>query len=129
MQFNAGNGSLIKALNEKEVEKDGIPTYVYSHSKEITSLYFYQSEENEDQQHLILLSTSYDSLINVYNEENPEETNKLKTIRGGHTVGGKVNGINCLDFSKRLNSYATGSTDGLVVVWDFEMAKKMTFFI
>ena len=129
MQFNAGNGSLIKAINEKEVEKDGIPTYVYSHSKEITSLYFYQGEENEDQKHLILLSTSYDSLINVYNEENPEETNKLKTIRGGHTVGGKVNEINCLDFSKRLNSYATGSTDGLVVVWDFEMAKKMTFFI
>ena len=125
MQFNAGNGSLIKAINEKEVEKDGIPTYVYSHSKEITSLYFYHSEEEEEesQRHLILLSTSYDSLINVYNEKNPEETNKLKTIRGGHTVGGKVNEINCLDFSKRLNSYATGSTDGLVVVWDFEMAK------
>ena len=107
MQFNAGNGSLIKALKEKVVEKDGIQTYVYSHSKEITSLYFYQSEEDEDQQHLILLSTSYDSLINV----------------------GKVNGINCLDFSKRFNSYATGMTVGLVVVWDYEMARKMTFFI
>ena len=123
MQFNAGNGSLIKAINEKEIEKDGIQTYVYSHSKEITSLYFYHSEEDEQQEHLILISTSYDSLINIYNEENPEETLKLKTIRGGHTVGGKVNEINCLDFSKMLNSYATGSTDGLVVVWDFEMAK------
>ena len=123
MQFNAGNGSLIKAINEKEIEKDGIQTYVYSHSKEITSLYFYHTEEDEQQEHLILISTSYDSLINIYNEENPEETLKLKTIRGGHTVGGKVNEINCLDFSKMLNSYATGSTDGLVVVWDFEMAK------
>ena len=123
MQFNAGNGSLIKPINEKEIEKDGIQTYIYSHSKEITSLYFYNSDEDEEHQHLILISASYDSLINVYNEENPEETIKLKTIRGGHTVSGKVNEINCLDFSKMLNSYATGSTDGLVVVWDFEMAK------
>ena len=134
MQFNAGNGSLIKAINEKEVEKDGLQTFVYSHTKEITSLYYYYSDEekNDDKkednekksnQHLILLSTSYDSLINVYNEGDPEETLKLKTIRGGHTIAGKVNEINCLDFSKMLNSYATGSTDGLVVVWDFEMSK------
>ena len=123
MQFNAGNGSLIKPINEKEMEKDGLQTFVYSHTKEITSLYYYFSDEDEDNQHLILLSTSYDSLINVYNEENPEETLKLKTIRGGHTIAGKVNEINCLDFSKMLNSYATGSTDGLVVVWDFEMSK------
>ena len=123
MQFNAGNGSLIKPINEKEIEKDGIQTYVYSHTKEITSLYFYNSEEEKEHEHLILISTSYDSVINVYNEENPEETLKLKTIRGGHTIAGKVNEINCLDFSKMLNSYATGSTDGLVVVWDFEMAK------
>ena len=123
MQFNAGNGSMIKPVNEREVEKDGLQTFVYSHTKEITSLYFYNSEEDDDNEHLILLSTSYDSLINIYNEENPEETLKLKTIRGGHTVAGKVNEINCLDFSKILNSYATGSTDGLIVVWDFEMAK------
>ena len=136
MQFNAGNGSLIKAINEKEIEKDGIQIYIYSHTKEITSLYFYTSEDEEKEKkeekekekekeddHLILISTSYDSVINIYNEGNPEETLKLKTIKGGHTIAGKVNEINCLDFSKMLNSYATGSTDGLVVVWDFEMAK------
>ena len=124
MQFNAGNGSLIKSINEKEIEKDGIQTYVYTHSKEITSLYFYNcGEKGTKEEKLILLSTSYDSLINVYNEKNTELSLKLKTIRGGHTINGKVNEINCLDFSKMLNSYATGSTDGLVVVWDFEMSK------
>ena len=127
MQFNAGNGSLIKSVNEKEVEKDSIQTYVYTHSKEITSLYYYNNG-NGDNQHLSLISVSYDSLINVYNETNVEETEKLKTIIGGHTINGKKNEINCLDFSLNLNLYATGSTDGLVVVWDFEMSKMSDIF-
>ena len=87
------------------------------------STLFDYTDEDENNQHLILLSTSYDSLINIYNEENPEESIKLKTIKGGHTIAGKKNEINCLDFSKILYSYATGSTDGLVVVWDFELSK------
>ena len=122
MQFNAGNGSLIKPINEDEEEKDGIQTYVYSHTKEITSLFYYY-DETEENSHNLLLSTSYDSLINVYNEENPEETEKLRTIRGGHTLRGKVLEINCMDFSILLNLFATAGSDGLVVCWDFEMSK------
>ena len=122
MQFNAGNGSLIKPINEDEEDKDGIQTYVYSHSKEITSLFYYY-DETEENSHNLLLSTAYDSLINVYNEENPEETEKLRTIRGGHTLKGKVLEINCMDFSILLNLFATGGADGLVVCWDFEMSK------
>ena len=122
MQFNAGNGSLIKAINEDEEEKEGIQTYVYSHSKDITSLFYYYDETVENS-HNLLLSTSYDSLINVYNEENPEETEKLRTIRGGHTLKGKTLEINCMDFSILLNLFATGGADGLVVCWDFEMSK------
>ena len=122
MQFNAGNGSLIKPVNEIEVEKDGIQTYIYSHTKEITSLYFYNDDDN-DNENLILLSTSYDSLINVYDETNPEETEKLRSIKGGHTIRGKSLEINCLDFSNQLNLFATGSTDSLVVVWNFELSK------
>ena len=122
MQFNAGNGSLIKAVNEDEEEKDGIQTYVYSHSKDITSLFYYHDESVENS-HYLLLSTSYDSLINVYNEENPEETEKLRTIHGGHTLKGKVLEINCMDFSVLLNLFATAGSDGLIVCWDFEMSK------
>ena len=122
MQFNAGNGSLIKPVNEDEEDKDGIQTYIYSHTKEITSLFYYY-DEKEENSHNLLLSTAYDSLINVYNEENPEETEKLRTIRGGHTLRGKVLEINCMDFSILLNLFATGGADGLVVCWDFEMSK------
>ena len=122
MQFNAGNGSLIKPVNEIEVEKDGIQSYVYSHSKEVTSMYYYNDDDNNNE-NLILLSTSYDSLINVYDESNPEETEQLRSIKGGHTIRGKSLEINCLDFSKQLNLFATGSTESLVVVWNFELSK------
>ena len=122
MQFNAGNGSLIKPVNENEVEKDGIQTYAYEHTKDVTSMYFYNDDDN-DNENLILLSTSYDSLINAYDESNPEETQKLRSIKGGHTLRGKNLEINCLDFSKQLNLFVTGSTDSLVVVWNFELSK------
>ena len=122
MQFNAGNGSLIKPVNEIEVEKDGIQSYIYSHSKEVTSMYYYNDDDNNNE-NLILLSTSYDSLINVYDESNPEDTEQLRSIKGGHTIRGKCLEINCLDFSKQLNLFATGSSESLVVVWNFELSK------
>ena len=120
MQFNAGNGSLIKSINEHEVERDGTQVYNYSHSKEISSLYYYHDETNGN---LLLISTAYDSLINIYDEKNSEETEQLRTIRGGHTISGKVNEITCMAFSEILNLFATGSSENLIVVWDFEMSK------
>ena len=121
MQFNAGNGSLIKPVNEKEVDKDGIQVYEYSHSKDISSLFFYIDENDEN--NLFLLSSSFDSLINVFNEQNPEETEQLRILRGGHTIKGKKNEILCMDFSMTLLLFATGGSEGMVVIWDFEMSK------
>ena len=120
MQFNAGNGSLIKAINEHETEKDGTQTYTYSHTKDISSLYYYYDDTKEN---LLLISTGFDSLINIYDEENSEETELLRSIKGGHTLSGKVNEITTLAFSKTLNLFATGSSENLIVVWDFEMSK------
>ena len=120
MQFNAGNGSLIKSINEHEIEKDGTQVYNYSHTKEISSLYYFYDDSKEN---LLLISTGFDSLINIYDEGNPEETEQLRTIRGGHTLDGRVNEITCLAFSKTLNLFATGSSENLIVVWDFEMSK------
>ena len=120
MQFNAGNGSLIKAINEHEIEKDGTPTYSYSHTKDISSLYYYYDDSQEN---LLLISTGFDSLINIYDEANSEETEQLRTIKGGHTLAGKVNEITILAFSKTLNLFATGSSENLIVIWDFEMSK------
>ena len=120
--FNAGNGSLIKPINETEIEKDGIQFFSYSHTKEVTSMYYYNDEDN-DNENLILLSVSHDSLINVYNESNSEESEKLRSIKGGHTLKGKGLEIYCLDFSTQLAFFATGSSDSLVVVWNFELSK------
>ena len=120
--FNAGNGSLIKPINETEVEKDGIQFFTYSHTKEVTSMYYYNDEDNNNE-NLILLSVSHDSLINVYNETNSEESEKLRSIKGGHTLKGKPLEIFCLDFSNQLAFFATGSSDSLVVVWNFELSK------
>ena len=121
LQFNAGNGSLIKHINEIEVERDGLQTYEYSHTKDISSLYFFKKEDSY--KNLLLLSTSFDSLINIYNEDNPEESEKLRTIRGGHSINGKTHEILCMDFSYTLNLFATGGSDGVTVVWNFEMSK------
>ena len=120
MQFNAGNGSLIKAINEHEIEKDGTPIYNYSHTKDVSSLYYYYDNTKEN---LLLISTGFDSIINIYDEENAEETELLRTIKGGHTLSGKANEITALAFSKTLNLFATGSSENLIVIWDFEMSK------
>ena len=122
MQYNAGNGSLIKSINEHEIEKEGIQTYVYDHTKEISSLFFFYQYKENDNNNFILISTGLDSLINVYNEINPEETEKLRTISGGHTVKKKL-AILTMDFSLNLCLMATGSTNGLIVIWNFELSK------
>lgn len=115
-QFNAGNGSLIKKIGEYEIEKDGISTVKNHHSMEVTSIFY-------DKNNQILITTALDSLINIYDESDPEEANKLRTIKGGHKIADRNNQIFCLDFSTHLNLFATGSTDGLITVWDFELSK------
>jgi WD40 repeat protein len=115
-QFNAGNGSLIKKVGEYEVEKDGITTAKNHHTSEVTNIYF----ESVTQ---LLITTGLDSLINIYNEGNPEESQKLRTIKGGHKIGERLNQILALDFSSNLNLFATGSAEGLITVWDFELSK------
>ena len=41
IQYNAGNGSAIKTINQIEIEKNGILYYKYYHDKDISSLFFY----------------------------------------------------------------------------------------
>ena len=127
MQYNAGNGSLVKPINENEVEKEGIQTFEFSHSKDISSLYYYHNEN--DNNNIFLLSSSFDSSINIYNEKNPEETEQLRKLIGGHSINGKNIEILCMDFSMTLSLIATGGSDGFIVVWDFEMSKVENFFL
>ncbi len=109
-QFNAGNGSLIKRIGESEDEKDGISYIKYDHSGEVSNIIL-------DPEYEILLSSGLDSLINIYDESNPEEARKLRTIRGGHKIQERINPIIAMDFSFRMNLFATGSSDALITIW------------
>ena len=123
MQYNAGTGSLIKTINQYEIEKDGIIYYKFLHTKDVSSLYFFHQKRNYEKDNLLLISSSMDSTIQVYNEYFLETTTKLRTIRGGHTIGEKKCEILCMDFSDNLCQIATGSSDGLITIWDFELSK------
>lgn len=114
--FNAGNGSMIKRIGEYEEEKEGITQQRYDHSSEISNIFY--EEDNQ-----ILITTGLDSLINIYSEEDPEESIKLRTLKGGHKIQERYNQILSFDFCQYLNLFATGSSDGLVTVWDFELSK------
>ena len=123
MQYNAGNGSLIKSINQYDIDKDGIIYYKYTHTKDVTSLYFFDQERESEKDNLLLVSASLDSTIQIFNEFDLETTTKLRTLKGGHNVGEKKCEIYCLDFSPNLCQFATGGSDGLISVWDFEYSK------
>lgn len=122
-QFNSGNGSLIKPINEYEIEKDGISSIKTHHTQDVTSMFLFSNHPESPEPNFILATTGLDSLVNMYNVKDPEESMKLRCVKGSHKVDEKINEILCMDFSKRYNLYATGSIDGLVVIWDFEFTK------
>ena len=90
----------------------------YTHNKDISGLYFYSRPNDEN----LLISTSFDSLINVSYEKNPEKSEQIKTIKGGHSNNNKIYEIICMDFSEYLNVFATSGSDDLIFLWDFEMS-------
>ena len=122
MQYNAGNGSLIKSINQYEIEKEGITYFKYQHTKDVSSLFFFYQKRNE-KDNLLLISSSFDSTFQVYDERDAEESSKLRTIKGGHKIEEKKCEILCMDFSVNLCQLATGGSDGLITVWDFEYSK------
>ena len=124
LQFNAGNGALIKFVNEDNLKEKTQNGSEFFHNKEITGLYFYSRPNDES----LLLSTSCDSLINISYEKNSEKSELLKTIKGGHSKNQKNYEILCMDFSEVLNIFSTGGSDGYVVIWDLEMSKVIDLF-
>ncbi len=135
--YNVSNGVFIKAVGEEEymVSVDAVQKSLgvigpvvntggyrgevemvkktrRDHTGEISGLCFVR----EDQ---MLLTAAFDSTINVYDEENPEVTPRLRRLAGGH--GGSE--ITCLEYSEHSSLIATGSSNGYITVWDYEMSR------
>ena len=123
IQYNAGNGSAIKVINQIEYERNGILYYKYHHTKDITNLYYYYSKNDLDQETILLFSTSLDSTIQIYDERDYDNSIKLKTYLNAHTVNKRKCEISCMDYNYYLSQLATGSTYGMILIWNFNNMK------
>ncbi len=83
-------------------------------AKEISNLEFVHFDD-----YLMLLATSWDSHLKVYDEEDPDETLMLRKSTGGHFK----DDISALAFNSHLSLVATGSRSGIICLWDFETNK------
>eukprot|EP01022_Parablepharisma_sp_SALTPOND_P033267 TRINITY_DN88388_c0_g1_i1.p1 TRINITY_DN88388_c0_g1~~TRINITY_DN88388_c0_g1_i1.p1 ORF type:complete len:1327 (-),score=132.42 TRINITY_DN88388_c0_g1_i1:797-4777(-) len=123
--YNASNGVLLKTIGEHEdvdtTKKHKAPSSGFSklfnkaindHHGEISGLHFVKQDN-------LLISTSFDSTINVYDEEYPEIAPRLRQLSGGH-LGAAVT---CLSYSPHLGLIATGCANGAITVWDYEMSR------
>ena len=123
VQYNAGNGSAIKIINQIEYERNGILYYKYHHSKDITQIFFYHSKNDLDEETLLLFSSSLDSTLQIYDERDYDNSVKLRIYRGGHNIYKRKCEILCIDYNYYLSQFASGSAGGLIVLWDFDNMK------
>jgi len=73
----------------------------------------------------ILISCSWDSIIRIYDLSDSEEVSSLRVMTGGH-MGAD---ITALTYSSHLSLIATASSNGIISVWDFEMARLEAAFV
>ena len=123
IQYNAGNGSAIKIINQIEYERNGILYYKYHHTKDISNIYYYYAKNDLDQETILLFSTSLDSTIQIYDERDYDNSFLLKTYLNSHTVNKRKCEIICMDYNYYLSQLATGSVYGMIVVWNFNNMK------
>ena len=123
IQYNAGNGSAIKVINQIEYERNGILYYKYHHTRDISNIYYYYSKNDLDQETILLFSTSLDSTIQIYDERDYDNSIKLKTYLNAHTVNKRKNEIVSMDYNYHLSQLATGSVYGVIVIWNFNNMK------
>ncbi len=82
--------------------------------------------ENVEISHLIysneeklLISSSWDSTIKIYDETDPQESQLLRIMSGGHLDSD----IAALDYSSHLSLIASGSGNSIISVWDFDSGR------
>ena len=97
----SSKSSLSSLSNDKEGE-----------NKEVTGMELIWEED------YILMVCCDAKNIYVYDEDDTEESHLLRKLTGGH-----IEEISILKYCDWLSLMATGSVDGEIAVWDFEMSK------
>ncbi len=85
---------------------------------EISKLLYLEHEK-------LLISGSWDSTIKIYDESDPEESQLLRIMAGGHCD----TEISALVYSSHHALLASGSVNGIIAVWDFELGKLETLLL
>ena len=125
--YNFANGALMRSingeirenkLNVEEEQAEAAEARGKGKKKnddwnsEISALYFCVDDK-------ILIASSWDSTLMLFDMKDVEEVGLLRTLRGGH-MGSD---ITCVTYSPYISMLASGSSNGLVAVWDFEIGK------
>ena len=64
-----------------------------------------------------------DSTIQIDDERDYDNSIKLKTYLNAHTVNKRKCEISCMDYNYYLSQLATGSSYGMIVIWNFNNMK------
>lgn len=100
--FNVSNGMLIKKVKEEETSAEK-----KERSCEISGMIYQPIDEFK-----VLLTTSWDSELTIFDEEIPEESSRLRRSIGAHFE----DDISSLGMSVFHSLIATGSTGGVIAV-------------
>jgi WD40 repeat protein len=108
------NGELIHGINKplEEQELDKTKTIKRRENNEISYMLYLSDDK-------LLLTSSWDSTIRIYDEQEPEESSLLRIMSGAH----RDSDIITMDYSSHLSLLASGSANGMIAIWDFESGK------
>ena len=67
----------------------------------------------------LLVASYWDSTIRIYDEGDAEESQLLKVLSGGH----KESEIQCFNYSSKMSILVSGSSNGLIAIWEFDTRK------
>lgn len=132
--YIADNGGFIRVYNMKNGEfmnKVNLTTEIegvefankHAHIKkkennEVSNMIYLREER-------LLIMASWDSTIRIYDESEPEESVLLRVFSGGHMESE----ILSLAYSSHLSLLASGSSNGIIAVWDLETGKLETLLL
>lgn len=101
-----GHVLLINILNGVQMK------YFNKHRDYVSSMAYYAEGKK-------FISTSWDGFTKIHDDDSPDEKG-LQLFELSHTVQGKTNSCNCLDFSNEMKILASGYDNGIVTLMNMK---------